>query len=47
MEIENKVREGLGISLIATAEGETAAKPAKGKKTEKAAAVADEDGVIG
>ena len=33
--------------LIATAEGETAAKPAKGKKTEKAAAVADEDGVIG
>lgn len=45
MEIENKVRESLGISLIPVAEGEAAAKPAKGKKADKA--VADEDGVIG
>ena len=35
----------LGISLIPVAEGEAAAKPAKGKKADKA--VADEDGVIG
>ena len=45
VEIENKVRESLGISLIPVAEGEAAAKPAKGKKADKA--VADEDGVIG
>ena len=48
IEIENKVREGLGISLIPVAEGETAAKPAKGKKGDKADKNApDEDGVIG
>ena len=45
VEIENKVRESLGISLIPVAEGEAAAKPAKGKKADKA--MADEDGVIG
>ena len=48
IEIENKVRESLGISLIAVGEGNAPTKPAKGKKAEKAAApAADEDGVIG
>ena len=44
IEIENKVRESLGISLIAAPEAEAATKPAKGKKADKGAA--DEDGVI-
>lgn len=48
IEIENKVRESLGISLVATGEGDAPNKPAKGKKTDKtAASTADEDGVIG
>ena len=47
VEIENKVREGLGIALLPTAGGEEeAAKPAKGKKGDKGA-TADADGVIG
>ena len=44
-EIENKVRDGLGIAPLPGAAGEEAAKPAKGKKADKNAAV-DEDGVI-
>ena len=47
IEIENKVRESLGISLIATGEPDAPAKSGKGKKADKAAAIADEDGVIG
>jgi len=48
IEIENKVRESLGISLVATGEGDAPNKPAKGKKADKtAASTADEDGVIG
>ncbi|MFZ7318649.1 MULTISPECIES: recombinase RecA [Comamonas] len=48
IEIENKVRESLGISLVATGEGDAPNKPAKGKKADKtAASAADEDGVIG
>ncbi|MDR2300087.1 MAG: recombinase RecA [Comamonas sp.] len=46
VEIENKVRESLGIALLPVAAGEEAAKPAKGKKADKNANV-DEDGVIG
>ena len=46
VEIENKVRESLGISLIPVAEGEAApAKPGKGKKADKN--TPDADGVIG
>ncbi|WP_027016971.1 recombinase RecA [Comamonas composti] len=46
IEIENKVRDSLGISLLPVAASEEAAKPApKGKKGDKNAAV-DEDGVI-
>ena len=47
VEIENKVRESLGISLLPVAAGSepAAAKPAKGKKADKSAP--DEDGVIG
>ena len=45
IEIENKVRESLGITLIPVTDEAPAAKPAKGKKG--AAAAADEDGVIG
>ena len=46
IEIENKVRDSLGISLIPVAESETApAKTGKGKKADKNAP--DEDGVIG
>ena len=44
VEIENKVRESLGIALLPVAEAE--GKPAKGKKADKVADV-DEDGVIG
>lgn len=48
IEIENKVRESLGISLVATGESDAPNKPAKGKKADKtAASTADEDGVIG
>ena len=48
IEIENKVRESLGISLVATGESDAPNKPAKGKKADKtAASAADEDGVIG
>lgn len=46
IEIENKVRDSLGIALLPVAEGEAAAKPTKGKKGDKNANV-DEDGVIG
>ena len=46
VEIENKVRDSLGIALLPVAAGEDAAKPAKGKKGDKNATV-DEDGVIG
>ncbi|MEG2046197.1 MAG: recombinase RecA, partial [Comamonas sp.] len=45
-EIENKVRDSLGIALLPGAVGEETAKPAKGKKGDKNANV-DEDGVIG
>ena len=47
VEIENKVRESLGISLLPVAAGSepAATKPAKGKKADKSAP--DEDGVIG
>ncbi|RGE46450.1 recombinase RecA [Comamonas testosteroni] len=46
IEIENKVRESLGISLLPVAEGEEASKGKKNKKADKNGAV-DEDGVIG
>ena len=44
IEIENKVRESLGISLVAVPDSGASTKPAKGKKADKG--VADEDGVI-
>ena len=46
IEIENKVRESLGISLLPVAAEEEAAKGKKGKKADKSGGV-DEDGVIG
>lgn len=45
IEIENKVRESLGISLLPVAAEEEAAKGKKGKKADKNGV--DEDGVIG